>query len=164
MDLLKGLGANSGLSVIDVPGATGYIDTNYEGKAQAALKSLSENNFVFVHVEAPDEAGHQGSLKDKMQAIKDFDQKIVGPIVTGLRESGEDFRLIATMDHFTPLSLRTHTSAPVPTILYDSREISPGSNLSFNEQNGEAAQQQGNHFVISGEQLMEKLTKQKVKN
>ncbi len=121
VDLLKGLGVNAGLSIINVPGATGYLDTNYAGKAQAALDALRHQDFVFVHVEAPDETGHQGLLKEKIQAIEDFDRKIVGPIFQGLQASGEDFRLIATMDHFTPLCLRTHTATPVPTILFDSR-------------------------------------------
>ncbi|MEN8190686.1 MAG: cofactor-independent phosphoglycerate mutase [Thermodesulfobacteriota bacterium] len=161
VDLLKGLAVVSGLEVLNIPGATGYIDTNYAGKAEAALNSLERGNFVYVHVEAPDEAGHQGSLEHKMLAIKDFDEKIVGPIVEGLEKRGEDFRLIATMDHFTPLSLRTHTDSPVPTLLYDSRETTDGSGLTFNERNGEQAAEKGN-YVASGEKLMEKLTERSV--
>lgn len=157
VDLLKGLGVNAGLSIINVPGATGYLDTNYAGKAQAALEVLRSQDFVFVHVEAPDEAGHQGLLKEKIQAIEDFDRNIVGPILQGLQESGEEFRLIATMDHFTPLSLRTHTTSPVPTILYDSRQTSQGCNLPFSERSGEAEDKRLHNAIVNGELLMEKL-------
>ena len=157
VDLLKGLGVNAGLSIINVPGATGYLDTNYEGKAQAALDSLADQDFVFVHVEAPDETGHQGLLKEKIQAIEDFDAKIVGPIFQSLQKSGEDFRLIATMDHFTPLCLQTHTASPVPTILYDSRQTNNGSGLPFSENSGEAEDQRLNNSLTNGELLMEKL-------
>jgi 2,3-bisphosphoglycerate-independent phosphoglycerate mutase len=178
VDLLKGLGVNAGLSIINVPGATGYLDTNYAGKAQAALDSLRSRDFVFVHVEAPDETGHQGLLKEKIQAIEDFDQKIVGPILLGLHESHEDFRLIATMDHHTPICLRTHTSAPVPTILYDSRKSSnwinnghgssqghpdaagsrdSGSSLPFSERSGEMEDKRLHNAMANGELLMEKL-------
>jgi 2,3-bisphosphoglycerate-independent phosphoglycerate mutase len=174
VDLLKGLGVNAGLSIINVPGATGYLDTNYAGKAQAALDCLRTQDFVFVHVEAPDETGHQGLLKEKVQAIEDFDHKIVGPIFEGLQAAGEDFRLIATMDHHTPLSLRTHTATPVPTILFDSRRTNSGSGdgqgcpnaagardggsgLPFSEKSGEAEDQRRHNSVANGEMLMEKL-------
>jgi 2,3-bisphosphoglycerate-independent phosphoglycerate mutase len=157
VDLLKGLGVNAGLSIINVPGATGYLDTNYAGKARAALDSLRTQDFVFVHVEAPDEAGHQGLLEDKIQAIEDFDGKIVGPILQGLQESGEDFRLIATMDHFTPLCLRTHTVSAVPTILFDSRETESGCNLPFSERSGEHEDNRLHNGIANGELLMEKL-------
>ncbi|MBW6521238.1 MAG: cofactor-independent phosphoglycerate mutase [Desulfoarculaceae bacterium] len=157
VDLLKGLGINAGLSIINVPGATGYLDTNYAGKVLAALESLRSQDFVFVHVEAPDEAGHQGSLQDKIQAIEDFDQKIVGPIFLGMQDSGEEFRLIATMDHFTPLCLRTHTVSAVPTILYDSRKTKPGCNVPFSERSGEAEDKRLHNEIANGELLMEKL-------
>lgn len=157
VDLLKGLGVVGGLSVIDVPGATGYIDTNYEGKAQAAIDSLQTGNFVFVHLEAPDEAGHQGSVTDKITAIEDFDGRIVKPIVEHLRQSREEFRVVVTMDHFTPVSLRTHVSDPVPTLLYDSREQNEGSGLAFNEKScrdHDAAQGNG---LSDGHKLIDKL-------
>jgi len=133
VDLLKGLGLCVDLSVAHVEGATGYIDTNYAGKAEAALDALTHQDFVFVHLEGPDEAGHQGNLDHKIQAIEDFDAKIVLPIITRLREKNEPFRALITMDHFTPLELQTHTSEPVPVILYDSREEEPGSQLPFDE-------------------------------
>jgi len=133
VDLLKGLGVCADLSVAQVQGATGYIDTNYQGKAQAALDALESQDLVFVHLEGPDEAGHQARLDHKIQAVEDFDEKIVSPIINCLRKKGEQFRAIVTMDHFTPLALQTHTPEPVPVILYDSRENTAGSGLSFDE-------------------------------
>lgn len=160
VDLLKGLGVMAGLDILNIPGATGYIDTNYKGKADAALKSLETQDFVFVHVEGPDEAGHQGLLRDKLQAIEDFDEKIVAPIVQGLRDRGDDFRLIATMDHYTPLSLRTHIDHPVPTILYDSREQHQGSGQTFSEETGDAAGKTEGGILPDGETMMKKLLQQ----
>lgn len=157
VDLLKGLGVVGGLSVIDVPGATGYIDTNYEGKARAAIESLQDGNFVFVHLEAPDEAGHQGSVSDKITAIEDFDARIVGPIVASLRQSREEFRVVVTMDHFTPVSLRTHVADPVPTLLYDSRELREGSGLTFNEKNCREHDAATGNGLAAGHRLIEKL-------
>lgn len=154
VDLLKGLGVNGGLNVINVPGATGFLDTNYQGKAQAALDSLLDQDFVFVHVEAPDESGHQGSIPNKLQAIEDFDEKIVSYIINGLQESGEDFRVVVTMDHFTPISLRTHTLDHVPTLLFDSRQDSQGSNLPFNEK---STQTDGIETLHNGHELIDKL-------
>ncbi len=120
VDLIRGIGKYAGLESILVPGATGFLDTNYAGKVAAALKALKQMDLVFVHVEAPDEAGHSGELKLKLQAIEDFDAKVVGPMVEGLAKLG-DFRLLVLCDHLTPLALRTHTDEPVPFILYDSR-------------------------------------------
>ena len=134
VDLLKGIGVYAGLEIINVPGATGYLDTNYAGKAAAAIEALQEKDLIFVHVEAPDEAGHQGSLKDKLQAIEDFDAKIVQPIFAALLASGHDFRLAVAMDHCTPLSLRTHSSEPVAVAIYDSRPGRSGSGLPYDEQ------------------------------
>jgi 2,3-bisphosphoglycerate-independent phosphoglycerate mutase len=134
VDLLKGIGVYAGLDIIEVPGATGYLDTNYAGKATAALEALKTRDLVFVHVEAPDEAGHQGSLVDKLQAIEDFDGKIVKPIFEALLADGHDFRLAVTMDHWTPLAARTHSADPVPVAIYDSRLVEPGSGLPYDEQ------------------------------
>ncbi len=160
VDLLKGLGVMAGLDILNIPGATGYIDTNYKGKADAALKCLETQDFVFVHVEGPDEAGHQGLLQDKFQAIEDFDGKIVAPIVQGLRARGDEFRLIATMDHYTPLSLRTHIDTPVPTILYDSRESSQGSGQMFSEETGNAAGKVEGGTLPDGETMLKRLLQQ----
>jgi 2,3-bisphosphoglycerate-independent phosphoglycerate mutase len=120
VDLIRGIGKYAGLKSILVPGATGFLDTNYAGKVAAALDALKEMDLVFVHVEAPDEAGHSGELKLKLQAIEDFDAKVVGPLRAGLDEAG-DYRLLLLCDHLTPLTLRTHTAEPVPFLLYDSR-------------------------------------------
>jgi len=133
VDLLKGIGTYAGLEIINVEGATGYIDTNYQGKVDAALKAIGEKDFVLVHVEAPDEAGHQGSREDKLTAIADFDTKVVKPILSGL-ENGPPFRLVVAMDHFTPLCTRTHDDMPVPVAIYDSL-AGEGSGLTYTEKN-----------------------------
>ena len=117
VDLLKGIGISAGLSVINVPGATGYIDTNYQGKAEAALKALESQDFVYLHVEAPDEASHSGSLENKIQAIEDFDRLVVGTVLAGV-DRFDDVRIICCPDHPTPVAKMTHTSDPVPFILY----------------------------------------------
>ncbi len=119
VDLIKGLGVSSGLDVIEVPGATGYFDTDYDAKARYALESLEKNDFVFIHVEAPDEAGHEGMVKEKVKAIEDLDSKVVGPMLEGMRKFG-DFRLMVCPDHPTPISIKTHARDPVPYIIYDS--------------------------------------------
>ncbi len=120
VDLIRGIGLYAGLTSIAVPGATGYLDTNYEGKVSAALTALQDKDLVFIHVEAPDEAGHKGELKLKLQAIEDFDARVVGPLLQGLKNLG-DHRVLVMCDHLTPISLKTHTSEPVPFVLFDSR-------------------------------------------
>ena len=133
VDLLKGLGVLSGLTAIEVEGATGYLDTNYEGKARAALKVLETDDFVLVHVEAPDETGHQGLAPEKVQAIEDFDHRIVAPIVEEMERRGEPFRLVVTMDHYTPIHRKTHEDWPVPMFLYDSRGTAAPANQTYTE-------------------------------
>lgn len=125
VDLLKGIGVCAGLDVINVPGATGYIDTNYQGKAEAALKAFEDHDFVYVHVEAPDEASHNGSLQHKIQAIEDFDRLVVGTV---LEQAGrfDDLRILCCPDHPTPVALKTHTSDPVPFVIY--RQSKPEGN------------------------------------
>jgi 2,3-bisphosphoglycerate-independent phosphoglycerate mutase len=118
VDLLKGIGKEIGLDVIDVPGATGYIDTNYKGKADAAVSSLKDRDFTFVHVESPDESGHEGIIEHKIKAIEDLDKLVVGRMLDRL---GDDFRLAVTADHPTPIEVRKHTDAPVPFAIYDTR-------------------------------------------
>jgi len=139
VDLLKGIGVYGGLDIINIKGATGYLDTNYAGKAAAAMEALAHRDFVFVHVEAPDEAGHKGSIPEKIRAIEDFDSKIVKPILAGLRamEDRPDFRLVVCMDHLTPISIRTHSDQPVPVLLYDSRRQRVQSGLPYSEKNAE---------------------------
>ncbi len=114
VDLLKGMGRILGLEVAEVEGATGYYDTNYEGKARAALDLLEKNDLVFVHVEAPDEAGHNGDIGEKIKAIENFDSKITGPVIAELTEKGVEYRVMILPDHPTPVKKRTHTSDPVP--------------------------------------------------
>jgi 2,3-bisphosphoglycerate-independent phosphoglycerate mutase len=119
VDLIKGIGIYAGLDVINVPGATGYIDTNYRGKAEAAIEALRTRDFVYLHVEAPDECGHQGDAALKTRAISDFDARIVGPVFEALETRGEPYRLVVTMDHRTPVSLRGHAADPVPLALLE---------------------------------------------
>ncbi|MFH1113211.1 MAG: cofactor-independent phosphoglycerate mutase [Pseudomonadota bacterium] len=121
VDLVRGIGSYAGLESVDVPGATGYLDTNYEGKAEAALAALKEKDFVYLHVEAPDEAGHSGQRDLKIKAIEDFDERIVGPILAGLK-AFDQWRILLMPDHQTPVATRLHSSAPVPFILIDSRQ------------------------------------------
>lgn len=121
VDLTKGLGIYAGFEILKVPGMTGYIDTNYSGKADEALRSLERVDFVYIHIEAPDEAGHSGNWQDKVKAIEDFDDIVVGRVMEGARRFG-DHRILIMPDHPTPIELRTHSADPVPFILYDSRK------------------------------------------
>lgn len=132
VDLVRGIGVCAGLEVIKVPGATGYLDTNYSGKAEAALAALERHDFVYLHVEAPDESSHSGNVKDKVQAIEDFDLKIVAPICEGIRKFG-DYRILCTPDHPTPLSLMTHTADPVPFIIYAGESVMKSEVDGYNE-------------------------------
>ena len=122
VDLLKGIAVGAGMKVYQVPGATGSIDTNFEGKAQAAIDALTKDgcDFVYVHVEAPDEMGHQGLLKEKIQSIEYLDRRLIAPVKKAMEDAGEDFRMLVLPDHPTPIRLRTHTGDPVPYVLYDS--------------------------------------------
>jgi 2,3-bisphosphoglycerate-independent phosphoglycerate mutase len=122
VDLLKGIAVGDGLLVKEVEGATGSLHTNYEGKASAAVKALLEDgqDFVYVHVEAPDEMGHQGSVERKIQAIEYLDERIIRYVKEAMDASGEDYRMMILPDHPTPIEVRTHTSEPVPYLLYDS--------------------------------------------
>jgi 2,3-bisphosphoglycerate-independent phosphoglycerate mutase len=114
VDLVRGLAELCGLEVIAVPGATGWVDTNYDGKAQAAIDCLRRSDFVYVHVEAPDECGHKGMAEEKVRAIEVFDRKVVAPVWAALEAAGEPYRLIVCTDHRTPVNKRGHTSDPVP--------------------------------------------------
>jgi len=131
VDLLKGLGRILGLEVINVPGATGYYDTNYQGKAKAALESLEDKDFVFVHVEAPDEAGHNGDIQEKIIAIERFDQFIVGAVLEEFKKK-KDFRVLVMPDHATPIALKTHSSDVIPFAIYG-KDIAAGNSGGYNE-------------------------------
>ncbi|GFO69294.1 putative 2,3-bisphosphoglycerate-independent phosphoglycerate mutase [Geomonas limicola] len=152
VDLIKGIGVYAGLDVIEVPGATGYLDTNFQGKASAAVEALKERDFVFVHVEAPDEASHSGKLADKLKAIELFDELIVGPVLEGIKQYGE-YRVLCAPDHPTPLALMTHTSDPVPFIIYSGEQVEKGGVAGYDEISAKAT---GVH-VAEGFRLMEQL-------
>jgi 2,3-bisphosphoglycerate-independent phosphoglycerate mutase len=148
------IGIYAGLDVIEVPGATGYIDTNYCGKAEYALETLKTCDYVYVHVEAPDEASHGGLVEEKIRAIEAFDKLVVGTVLEGLRSMGP-FRLLIAPDHPTPLRLMTHTDNPVPFILYGSEgEFGMAKPVSAYDE--EAAAGTG-VFLDQGYRLMERL-------
>jgi 2,3-bisphosphoglycerate-independent phosphoglycerate mutase len=133
VDLVNGLGILAGLEVIRVPGVTGFLDTNYHGKATYGLRALREKDLVFVHVEATDETGHMGDVHKKIQAVEDFDSKIVAPILEGLREIAE-WRLLMMPDHATPCALKTHSADPVPFVVVEARDLRGGTNgRAYNE-------------------------------
>ena len=121
VDLMKGLGIYAGFDIINVPGATGYIDTNYKGKAEYALNELKKKDIVYVHVEAPDEASHNGDMAGKIKAIEDFDNLVVGTVMKGIKEFG-DYKIMVLCDHRTPLSTKTHTADPVPVLIFNPKK------------------------------------------
>lgn len=132
VDLIRGLGRMVGLKVIQAPGATGYIDTNYLGKGQYAVEALRQHDFVWVHVEAPDEAGHESKLDKKIEAIQECDEKVLGTILNDIKALGEDVRILLMPDHPTPIATGSHSSDRVPFILFDSRR-SENNSLPFDE-------------------------------
>lgn len=136
VDLLKGIACGTGMTVIRVPGANGGLHTDYAGKAAAAVDALltQDHDLVYIHVEAPDEMGHQGSIPDKIAAIEYIDSLVVGPVWQALKQSGEAYRILLLPDHPTPICVRTHTDDPVPFALYDSRS-GQGSGLAYTEAN-----------------------------
>ncbi|MCX7634137.1 MAG: phosphoglycerate mutase, partial [Syntrophales bacterium] len=139
VDLLNGIGVYAGLRPIRVPGATGYIDTNYVGKARAAIASLREGDFVFVHAEAPDEMGHEGNVEGKIKAIEDFDEKVVGEILAAMPSLGPT-RLLVLSDHPTPLVLKTHAADPSPfAVLSNVAAENLGGGLPYDEQSARAS-------------------------
>ena len=157
VDLLKGIAVGAGMQVVEVPGATGSLDTDYHGKAEAALKVLLEDglDLVYIHVEAPDEMGHQGELHHKIQAIENIDREVLGYIKEGMDASGEDYRVLVLPDHPTPIRIRTHTSEAVPYVLYDSR-YEKKAIAHFNEKEAAATgnyQPNGYHLI---DQLIQK--------
>lgn len=132
VDLTKGLGIYAGFEILKVPGVTGYIDTNYAGKAEYSLKALEKKDLAYIHVEAPDEAGHSGNCKDKIKAIEDFDALVVGTILRGAK-AFEEYRILVMPDHATPVEDRTHTGEPVPFAIYDSRVKKKNEGAAFDE-------------------------------
>lgn len=156
VDLIKGIGIYAGLDVINVPGATGYIDTNYKGKAEAALEALKTRDFVYVHVEAPDEAAHAGNLQDKLSAIESFDREVVGTVMDGIAALG-DYRVLVMPDHPTPVARMTHTKDPVPFLLYGSAgEFAPKGDVKGYD---EASARSTGVYVDKGHDLMVRMVK-----
>ncbi|MHB9098552.1 MAG: cofactor-independent phosphoglycerate mutase [Syntrophales bacterium] len=151
VDLLNGIGVNAGLEVLSVAGATGYTDTNYLGKAEKALSALKELDFIFVHVEAPDEMGHEGNMEGKIKAIEDFDEKVIGTVLQGM-DSREPFRIAVLSDHPTPISLKTHVSDPSPFAVLSSLE---GENQGRGGNFGERAAAKTGNIISPGHLLME---------
>jgi len=151
VDLIKGIGICAGLDIINVQGATGYIDTNYLGKAQAALAALEDHDFVYVHVEAPDEASHAGRMDHKIQAIEDFDRQVVGTVLEGIKKFGE-YAVLCTPDHPTPVKLMTHTSDPVPFIIYRGGNGEGNGAVSYDE-----SQAKSTGLALEGHLLMKEL-------
>lgn len=136
VDLLKGIAVGADMKVIAVEGANGGLETNYEGKCEAAFKALEgDSDFVYIHVEAPDEMGHQGSYERKVKSIENIDTRIIGPLSEKLKNAGIDFRMLVLPDHPTPVRLRTHTPDPIPFMLYDSTK-DMGMGLDYSETSG----------------------------
>lgn len=138
VDLIKGIAICAGLNSVDVEGATGTLHTNFDGKAQAAIREYKDGkDFVYMHLEGPDECSHQGDMEGKLECMHSIDQKVLKPIVEYLRAAGEDFRALIVPDHRTPLAIRTHSAAPVPYVIYDSRKEKPeDKSRQFNEKSG----------------------------
>ena len=154
VDLLKGIAVGADMQVVNVPGATGSLDTNYEGKAQAALDALltEGSDFVYIHLEGPDEMGHQGEMEHKIKSIEYIDERIIGAVKEGLDAAGEDYRILVLPDHPTPIRCRTHTSDPVPYLLYDSTK-SCDQGCAFTEKDAK----QSGIFIEHGYELIRKL-------
>ena len=156
VDLLKGIAVGAGMAVYEVEGANGSLDTNYEGKAQAAIDALLKEgkDFAYIHVEGPDEMGHQGNLEHKVLSIEYLDQRLIRPVMEAMDASGEDYKMLIMPDHPTPISIRTHTSDPVPYLIYDSTRQRK-TIARYNEKEAAAT---GN-FEPEGFRLMERFLK-----
>lgn len=153
VDLLKGIAVGAGMGVALVEGANGGLHTNYAGKVEAAIKAVTKDgyDFTYIHVEAPDEMGHQGSVERKVKAIEYLDEKVIGPVIEQMEASGEEFRLLVLPDHPTPIRVRTHTADNVPYLLYDSTKLQSNT-WNYNEE--EAAKT--GYFMAEGHKLIDK--------
>ncbi|MBQ2237293.1 MAG: cofactor-independent phosphoglycerate mutase [Clostridia bacterium] len=155
VDLLKGIAICAGMKAPNVKGATGYLDTDFEGKTNAGIQAFKEGyDLVYLHFEAPDECGHRGEIENKVKAIEAIDARALRPMIEYLDGCGEDYKILIMPDHPTPLDIKTHTSNPVPYMIYDSKNTKEGVD-SFTEENARLA---GN-FVEHGPEIMEKLLK-----
>ena len=154
VDLIKGIGICAGMKSIDVEGATGNVHTNYQGKAQAAINAFADGyDYVYIHVEAPDECGHRAELDNKVLSIEKIDAEILTPVLSYLKDCGEDYSIMVLPDHPTPIALRTHTSDPVPFFIYNSRKENSGVST-FDEDTATAT----GYYIADGYRLMELLT------
>ena len=154
VDLLRGIAVGADMKVVEVEGANGGLDTNYEGKADAAVKALLEDDmdFAYIHLEAPDEMGHQGSFERKVKAIENLDKRIIERVVSKLEAANEDFRMLVLPDHPTPVAIRTHVADPVPYMLYDSTNRL-SKTWSYNEKDAEA----GGIYISEGHTIINHL-------
>lgn len=152
VDLIRGIGKYAGLKLIDVEGATGLYDTNYEGKAQAAIEALKTDDFVFVHLEGIDEAGHDGDVKLKIRTIEDLDSRIVKPIYEAYRDAEESLMIAVTPDHLTPVSTKTHVGQPVPFLIYY-KGIEPDNVQSY----GEAECRDGAYGMVATDKFFSRI-------
>ena len=154
VDLLKGIAVGAGMKVIEVEGANGGLHTNYEGKAMAAVNALCDEgyDFAYIHVEAPDEMGHQGSLERKLQAVENLDNKVIRIVKEQLEAKGEDFRMLVLPDHPTPICIRTHVGEPVPYLLYDSTKKIV-SDLRYNEKDAKKS----GIYIENGHEIIDHL-------
>ena len=156
VDLLKGIAVGAGMQVVQVKGATGSLDTNYIGKAQAAIDALLKDNqdFVYIHIEAPDEMGHQGNIHHKVQSIEEIDKNVISVVKKALDEAKEPYRILVLPDHPTPICMRTHTSEPVPYVLFDSTQVQ-NKDAVFSEKTAEAT----GVYLAEGYRLLDLLIK-----
>lgn len=154
VDLLKGIAVGAGMGVVEVEGANGGLHTNYEGKTQAAVKALTEDgyDFAYIHVEAPDEMGHQGSVEKKVQAIEYLDSRVIAPLVESLKAQNVDFRMLVLPDHPTPIRVRTHTVDNVPFMLYDSTAEQSNA-WNYNEKEG----RESGNYIAKGHEIIDYL-------
>ncbi|MCI6887358.1 MAG: cofactor-independent phosphoglycerate mutase [Lachnospiraceae bacterium] len=154
VDLIKGIGICAGMKVIEVEGATGNIDTNFKGKGEAALKTLLDGqDLVYIHVEAPDECGHHGDLEGKIRSIELIDEQIVGPLLAGLEEAGEEYSILVMPDHPTPIAIKTHVSDPIPYLLYRSNAPVESGVETYTEKTGAST----GRYLAQGFELMSHL-------
>lgn len=154
VDLIKGIGICAGMKVIEVEGATGNIDTNFKGKGEAALQTLLDGqDLVYIHVEAPDECGHHGDVEGKVRSIELIDEQIVGPLLRGLQDAGEEYSILVMPDHPTPIAIKTHISDPIPYLLYRSTGPVESGISTYTEKTGAST----GRFVAQGQELMKKL-------
>ena len=155
VDLLKGIGIGAKMDVINVEGACGTYETNFEGKAKAAIETLKKNDYVYIHMEAPDECGHQGDLEHKILSIEKIDNIVVKYIVAELKKSGEEFSILVAPDHPTPIAIRTHVSDPVPFMIYRSNDEKDSGFDTYNEETAKAS----GIYYASGEELIKNFIK-----